>query len=324
MRKVKRNPMKLINSFFELDSIWKKFGISSPDDLRALTKELTLRNEVPESVKKEFETIKDLIIHSYSKYRFLDSACGKALFTFEMALKKRYEEIEGSKCQKGLPKLITWAIKNNLFEEEEHQIRSLKDLRDKSAHPEDWKLLGNLSLCIIIRIKNIINGLYEDSELTRSRKSEYDRINKILKSFNDNGAILDINTQGFIVFLSQLVFYDNIHSPAIYYFLFYPIFDLTISEYKRVDVSPPVIFKTKSYSRKLGEMHFFGFSKDEKIILTLIEKSKDKDRFNKWMKQFKEHKFPIRNEIQYRIAKIKNYLQDKAFKISIVNNEESQ
>lgn len=305
--------MKSTNSFFKLDSIWKKFGISSPDDLRALTKELTLRNEVPESVKKEFETIKDLIIHSYSNYRFLDSAYDKTLFTFEMALKKRYEEIEGSKCQKGLPKLITWAIKGNLFEEEEHQIRSLKDLRDKSAHPEEWKLLGNLSLYMIIRIKNIINGLYEDLELRRIRKLEYNQINKILKSFNDNGAILEINTQVFIVFLSQLVFYDNIHSPAFYYILFYPIFDLTITEDNRVDIPLPFVYRAIRYSRKLKEIKFIGFLKDEMLKLTLIGISQDKDRFSKWMNRFNEHEFPLMSEIQYRIAEIENFLWDKVF-----------
>ncbi len=313
MRKVKRNPMKSNNSFFELDSIWKKFGISSTDDLLALTKKLALRNEVPESVKREFKTIKDLIIHSYSQYDFLDSAQDKALLTFEMALKIRYQEIEQKKCRLKLSKLITWAVKNELFEEEEHQIRSLKNLRDRSAHPEDWTLFGHLSLFVILKITNIINGLYKDTMIRRERKEECSRVNSFLEVYNKNGAILNLNANGLLVFLSQLVFYDNIHSPAIYYFLFYPIFDLTISEYKRVDVSPPVIFKTKSYSRRLGEMHFFGFSKDEKIILTLIEKSKDQDRFNKWMKQFKDHKFPIRNEIQYRIVKIKNYLQNKVF-----------
>jgi len=313
VRKVKRNPMKSTNSFFELDSIWKKFGISSPDDLLALTKKLTLRNEVPESVKREFKTIKDLIIHSYSQYDFLDSAHDKALFTFEMALKKRYQELENKKCRLKFPKLITWAAKNELFEEDEHQIRSLKNLRDRSAHPEDWTLFGHLSLFVILKITNVINGLYENTKLRRERKEEFARLNRIFIEFNKNGVMLEINSKRRVIFLSQLVFYDNIHSPAIYYFLFYPIFDLTISEDKSVYVPPPLIFKTKGYSRKTSQICLFGFLKDEKVILSLIEKFQDKERFNKWIEQFKKHKFPLKNEIQYRISEIKNYLQNKVF-----------
>ena len=306
------------------DPIWKNFGISSPDELRNLANDLTFRKEVPECVRKEFERIRNLIIHSYSQYDFLDSAHDKALFTFEMALKKRYQELENKKCRLKLPKLITWAVKNELFEEDEHQIRSLKNLRDKSAHPEEWTLLGHLSLFAILKIRNIINGLYENTKLRRERKEEFARLNRIFIDFNKNGVMLEINSKRRVIFLSQLVFYDNVHSPAIYYFLFYPIFDLTISEDKSVDVPSPLIFKTKGYSRKTNQICLFGFLKDEKVILSLIEKFQDKERFNKWIEQFKKHKFPLKNEIQYRIVKIKNYLQDKAFKNSIVSSKENQ
>jgi hypothetical protein len=306
---MKQNP-----SQFKSDSIWKAFGISSPEQLSKLTNELRLREEISDSVKKEFDRVKNLIVHSYSQFDFLDTAYTKASFILEMALKKRYEELEKKKCKMGYSRLITWAVKRVLFEEEEKKIRSIKDMRDKLAHPENFLLYGNISLHMIFRIKNIINGLYENTGLRRERKQEQKRVNNYLKDYNKNGAILKLLKKELKIFESQLIFYDNMNTPVSYYFLFYPLFDLEIINGQKVNTPLPLVLKTKGYSRKLNRIHFFGHWENGEARIIPINEAKDQDVFNKWLRQFNEHEFPLKTEIRFRISEVRNFLLDRIFR----------
>ncbi len=86
--------------------------------IKICTPEIWLKPEVPKHIHDSFGIIRKLLDHSYYVYEFYDEAASKALLIFEMALKLRYEEIEGKKWNKwdNLQKLIQYFADGQYFE----------------------------------------------------------------------------------------------------------------------------------------------------------------------------------------------------------------
>lgn len=291
----------------------QKKGFYSYKQLKNFANSIVLREEISKDVKKEFKTIKDLIVCSAKNPNFLGVAYDRCFLIFEMALKKRFEEIEKKKTQQSLLQLITWADKNQFFEEEVDQVRKINKLRRKSAHPEQWNLLGAIPFYGIQFIKNMINGLYEDIKLRKARKLEYERFDKLFKQFNKKGAILEMKDSKLIIFHSQLLGIENRITPSVYNFLFLPIFDLTIRKDKSVNNPRQIIFKIEKYSRKLNKLQFSTSSNYKEVSLSMITNSRDKEKFQNWKKKFTEHEFSLVNLIYYQTTQLKNYIRNEIF-----------
>jgi hypothetical protein len=296
-----------INSLAK-DSRWEGWPESSFENFQTMASVSRFAHQVPETVVKCFEVVRKLILHSYFEYEFLDVAFEKTLFIFELALKIRYEEINGKrptrKCS-NLLELIEWASKKGMFEDDETAIQSIRQLRNVMAHPERNKLFGYLSLDCIQKIVEVINGLYEDVNLRKSRKHEEARIESSLDEYLKKGAELELHNIRLIIFKASLLYYDNKVLPPKCYFLFWPIFDLAPRD-ERVNVCEPIVFSSNYWEFTDDVFRFKSDVDEHEAKLRRIAENENVHKYEKWRKDFEASEFPLRPWINYRIGEIKS------------------
>ena len=285
------------------DDIWNSFHINSIEHFENLISEISFQKNVSDDVVKRFEVVKKLILYSYYEYDFLDVAFERSLSNFELALRKRYFEIEQCDAgKKDLQELINWANSKGLFEDSKDRIDSIRKLRNNIVgHPKVYRLFGTISLNMIFPIVDIINGLYEDVGLRFQRKQESRNIKKQLEIILKNGAIFQQNDKKLIIFYGQLLHFNNIKKPYKYHFLFYPIFDPRERD-NRIDIPKPIIIEAKSYSFQ-NESFIIDCFDNEKIIIDRIQKSENLYRFCKWKEELNASSFPFVTAINIEVSK---------------------
>jgi hypothetical protein len=273
------------------DSRW---GLWNPsvEDFDKIIGEIVFHPKVSEEVIRRFELIKKLICYSYEEYDFLDAAYERAFLTFEMAIAQRYYELVGempkhpNDPEKDMPLalLIKWATENYLFEDDEMVIRSMKDIRNSVAHPKQYALTGFLGIDPIFRIIEIINGLYDNVELRKERRRIEAEINQKLRIFNDLGGILIIDKKRFLIFLAELLLYDNKSLPHKYHLLFYPIFNIEEDENGDIDTGRPIVVSSVNANESLGGMLFDDKNRGQ-VEVTMIADPTDKAKVLEWKKR---------------------------------------
>jgi hypothetical protein len=110
-------------------------------DLHDAVSAFSLSAEVPEDVAQHFETVRNLYLYSWFIYRFQPVAELQSLACLEFALRERLENeiktgiIKGN--PPGLPRLLSYAIKNQL-------IRNEGFARWARANDPEWDLAAKL------------------------------------------------------------------------------------------------------------------------------------------------------------------------------------
>ena len=143
-----------LDYLLEKDRRWDSWNINSIQYFERLASRIKFAPPVSDDITQRFEVVKKLITYSFFVYDFLDVAFERALFTFELALRKRYFEITSRSHQRkklNLAKLIKWGNKQELFEDEEEVIHSLLRIRNETAHPKSYQLWGHLSIGLIFQ-----------------------------------------------------------------------------------------------------------------------------------------------------------------------------
>lgn len=298
----------MCNKKFDIvkDEIWDSFKIDSIDYFKNLAKKVRFLPDVSEDVIKRFDVVKKLLIYSYFEYEFLDVAFERALSSFEVALKKRYFEIEKIEAkEKDLGELINWANSKGLFEDPKNNVDKIRELRNSLiGHPNSYSLFGNISLHIIFPIIDTINGLYENTDLRKLRKKEIRKVNKHLEFIFENGSIINIDNKKLIIFWGQLLYFNNTIQPNKYHFLFYPIFDPS-ETIDGVKIPKPITIEGKSWS-KTEEGFFINTFDGKKIIVHKIKKAQHIEKFNTWNKSYKACKLPLNAAINIEISEIRS------------------
>lgn len=292
---------------FKRHAVWDGMGISSLAPFERIVSRISLKPVIPQDIVKRVEVVKRLILHSYFEYEFLDAALTNTVLTFEMALKIRYREIENRSADKSmdLNKLIKWAADRYLFDDEEQIIQNLREIRNEIAHPDRYSLMGYLSIDMIQRTIDIINGMYEDIELRKSRIRVEKETNSQLKEFTENGAILELKGIRLIVFLGILLWYDNTLKTEKFYFLFWPIFN-PIPKDGKVDESKPIVISCNSWKLEGGFFLFKDSELQNKVRLVPLDKEENVKKFENWKRNFEQSEFPLKQLISFRIAELRN------------------
>lgn len=235
----------------EPSPIWSGYQIKSAEEFeRRLVPNFYWRPEIGSDVRDHFKMVRKLLKHAYYEYEFLDIAFSQALMGFEMALAKRYEEITGTDVKKSrltLAGLLKWGKEQSMFEDNESSMDALRHLRNNMAHPRAKQLFGVTCLRSFPTIHDRINSLYDDPQKRIERKAELSRINNKLITFENNGAILEMDGVRTIVFVSRLILYDNRKYPPFYVFLFWNIFKPEYDSNNSIDEGNPIVIKTDSY-----------------------------------------------------------------------------
>lgn len=292
---------------FKKDSRWDLWGINSIQFFKNISNNLIFKPIISDEIIKRFEVIKKLILYSYFEYEFLDVAFQSALMTFELALKIRFEELvkrKPSKKELHLYNLIKWGASENLFEDDEFIVHSLRKLRNSTVHPRNYQLFGYLVIEVIQGIVDTINGLYENIDLRKARKSEKDRLNELFEKLIKNGAILETNNKRLIIFKAILLYFNNIAQSAIYYFLFWPIFNPEIKD-DNITICDPIIIPCIKWEYQESNI-IFGSSESYNSKLTKIDRIENQTKYNNWKQDFDSSSFPLSYLINIQIGELRS------------------
>ena len=283
--------------------------------IKICTPEIWLKPEVPKHIHDSFGIIRKLLEHSYYVYEFYDEAASKALLIFEMALKLRYEEIEGKKWKKwdNLQKLIQYFADGQYFEADNQDFFDhIRHVRNSHAHPEQFSFGGAIMKQWIDKPMGLINDLYEDRELRRQRYSKREQIVQYFESVLHSGAELIIGDRRYVLAGARLLFIDNKYNPEVYYFGFVPVF--TLEERINGDLDDPLSWypihvialrcKIDSSSNTLALID----QNNQGIIIRPLIDPEGKAQFSKWIEDYL-----VVGEVQVRFNSYMSYDLDPWF-----------
>ena len=172
---------------------------------------IEMNTNIPSSILDRIDIAKKLLLHSYYEYLFLDVAYTYMVATFEKSLRIRYEEITGEKTKRSFQNLTNWFWENGYFESWNKEYVDRHRLTRNHQLHDTQEMIGGLMLVRSVGyILDLINELYEDVELRKSRKKI---IAQLQSFFNElikpNGCIITRNNKIFIIFNNPL--HRNIH-----------------------------------------------------------------------------------------------------------------
>jgi len=241
-------------------------------------------------VKEDIAVIEKLLLHSYFEYEFIDVALTQAVFTFEKALKWKYQEVNNtSSCDLGFEDLINWFASRNYFEVWDNEIiHQLRSIRNDKVHGIRKSLGGTAFLREVYRAIDLINDLQEDVELRMKRKKLMRLLQKQLHEFLEGGGVISWFGKREIVFRADIIFFNNKLDTPVYDLAIWKIFDLK-SRNERGNIVPrsKLIQLTKC---NLSKEIFQGKDKTtgELITISKIQDEQNKEKFDQWHKELYE------------------------------------
>ncbi len=293
--------MSEIMSMLKIDPRWEGFQNDIKQELLSVSQWISFRKEIDKKIVERFRMVKRLIEFSIYEYEFLDVALERCLPIFELALKTRYNEIEEVKIKRknnNLYYYIEWANNNNLFDEDVKKVHTLRKLKNALvSHVNRNSIMGTIQIPTILDIVLLINGLYDNISLRKKRKNIISDINKKLKEFIKNGAIIKINDKRYIIFEGELVVYENRGSNDYYHFYFFPIFKLERGA-QNIHIPKPYILKCSKIT--INKEKIILHCPDREIIITNIKKDINKKKYLESIQSFGNDK--IEKSIQYTSA----------------------
>jgi hypothetical protein len=258
------------------DSRWNIFynDISLEEFTNDKIPKIEFKPEVNPEIVESFKLVRKLLIHSYFEYQFLDLAVTKSLHLFEMAMKLRYSELNGSakwKSNAPLQQLIDWFRTREYFEiEHESFFKQIRFVRNHLTHPERNNLAGTVGLPWLNTVIDLINDLYEDINLRKERKRLEFEFHEQLTSFLKNGAKIKLPDGETYIYSQGSVVVNNKVNPIRITFSLLPVFDVNSSFH----LQPIVINVNESQ---------FNFDSDEIELMDinndLVLIKKDLDEF---------------------------------------------
>lgn len=262
--------------------------------LEIVSERIYLKQEVNEHVRGIFKLVQRLIDLGYYEYEFFDLAALKAVLAFELALKKRWEELKlpGASNSKSLLDLIRWFFDNGYFEiDSDRYLDQIRQIRNNFAHPDFHAFGGPITSWHIEAVAGLINDLYEDVHLRKDRKQETKDLNSFLSTLVNPGALL-VTMKGdqTLVYQFSAGFINNKASAKCYHFIYKPIFE--IPEHYEKGGSVPVFpaFEISCHSIIVQDNQVKGLLKDGTEMFRLSIPTEDKaDKLLAWHHKYKEY-----------------------------------
>jgi hypothetical protein len=225
----------------QMDTYWDAFDVMSYEDFQnKFLHPIYLKDEVHEDVKESFRVIGKLLEFGYFEHRFFDVAYSKAILTLEMAFKQRYKELKGQEWQGDLGPLMSWLTKQGYFDVyNKHFMEGMRIVRNHFAHPTTGGFAGAGQKHLVRYPMDLINGLYENPELTRKRIKTGKIFFKMIEAMGP-GFKIRFDEEYHFAFNIWLSFFDNKSSPHKIHIYIQPVFDIPEPYVKggKFDLSP--------------------------------------------------------------------------------------
>ncbi|PWL31745.1 hypothetical protein [uncultured Roseivirga sp.] len=275
---------------FEKDETWSVFQNtgSFEEFVENVIPKFSLRDEVHEDVKKAFSTIKKLLDHSYYEYQFIDVAVNLALQTFEMALKQRYQELEGKKFKKRLELLIEWFDERNYFEANHPEfLKQIRKVRNIFVHPESHNFGGTVLFHWFYSVTDLINDIYDDPLLRTERFRINKEVNQFIRGLTQQGAIVHLIDKKYILYDAGVLLVNNVTNKFKVFGYYKTIFPLSDERSEEKDRANPVgLFKLESYKIDRENGVFSGGL----FRIESIKKDENQHKYETWISKFRRSK----------------------------------
>jgi hypothetical protein len=202
--------------------------------------------------------------------------------TFEMALKLRYEELMSEKWdpKKSLQQLINWFEKKDYFEVyNEEFLVAIRKIRNHLAHPAAHAFGGGTTKQLIEHTTDLINGLYEDPLL---RKSRMDLTNQFLDKLK-----CTLNNETYFAFHTWPAFINNKASRLEIHFYFNYCFEIPPSKLEKSNwIVPPIMyFKGTEINFNPNSILLKGET-GELLTITEIKDKIEKAGYDDWVNKY--------------------------------------
>ncbi len=194
----------------ERDMRWNEIDFDT--HCQTTVPQIFLKSTIDKNVRDSFRLVIKLLELSYFDYEVYDAGTHRALVTFELALKRRFTELNQEEWPKKKPlvKLIDWFEKAGYFEVYNPlYLDKLREIRNHITHPSFYSFGGPALGHLITGSADLINDLYEDPELRRERMNIVIQVNNHLSSITSNGAILKIDDDDEVLIHSARVGFVN-------------------------------------------------------------------------------------------------------------------
>lgn len=296
--------------FHQPDNRWPVFGC--PDYQTFLDKYLVtgrFHNDVPEDVKKNYETIEHMMAFAWYHYPLYDEALNKLLRTFEMAIKLKCALLsisltkmnkKGVEQKKDLVQLIKEVCVREPGKRQSVFLDHLRTLRNYAMHPDSHSYVGAMLKNKIILTVNILNILFASEEVIVKMDTLLDERNAQLKSlngeafafFNDgvNQLVHTINIDNvfingkakiYLIFLEPVVIYtkeereNNSMPQPITLELKNPLFHANKITGQDADTGSPVVIEVLSNPKYVNDSkvfrdYVFNLTKDTFCIYMMM------------------------------------------------------
>lgn len=292
------NELKTPAAWPKMDETWTVFdGVAEDFDafIKKFVPEIYIRPGVHKDIVENFRLIRKLLEHSYFEYKFYDVGALKSMLTMEMALKIRYEELNGIKWDKRKPlfQLIEWFENRNYFEVyNADYLNSLRIIRNLMAHPYEHSFSGPHSSHLIESVVDLVNGLYEDPVLRKKRMETTLEILEMIKGFNDEIKVYG-QKNTYLSYRAWPGFLNNKEGADLLHFYYKPWYDISDEyfENNQWGVSPTLYFQASYFEIKHDHL-LLRSDEGEELLIGKITDQNELTNFHSWREKYEKFTQP--------------------------------
>jgi hypothetical protein len=279
---------------FKKDEVWDSFlGTETVEQFQKnLLHSFQFKKEVPTKIVKSYEIVEKILLHSYTEYDFLDPALTKALASFEMALKTKYQQVTKRKWGGNLKSICQWFNKRGYFEYDcAALLDAIRNTRNKQSHPQSPFEGGIGVMGVFKHCNSLINDLYEDKEKRKSRRDEERCFREMLEPLRMNGAVASLLGTKQIIYDAGIIFINNKDPHKKYSGFLKKLFEIGEENGVKNLIEPFLFFfEADECVVENNSRLVFHNMKDSFLSIDLKTSLNDAEEFRSWKKRFNERK----------------------------------
>ena len=186
-----------MEAYFKPDKRWVMYGYKSQEEYaEQVVIKGYFHEQVPDDVVQAFRTAEYLMAHAYYHWEMFDEALKKCLLTFEIAIKKRTEQLDlplyekkknGKKRPLTLFPLIEQLCSTSWLSLQKDAFHQIRKIRNLLSHPDRNSFTGpNGTDQYIKHLVNTLNRLFNSKKEQEFYNQQVELFSKKLDSLNEH------------------------------------------------------------------------------------------------------------------------------------------
>lgn len=282
----------------------------SDDRIHRAINAIELNEDVPEDVVQRFDDVKSVLTGARKNKRLVRVAIEYSIASFELSLRifcdrLGFEDPMNREAGQTLWNFIEWLHKQACLpryaaempedlppysragsESDEPGIpefyRSLRNLRNRWLHPFSDSWLGWSTTRLIPKTVELINDFYDDPELRQEERAERRCVSGHCRRLSRDGAALDFSGRRILVHEVNMLHYDKTKDPSVYYFAFWPLFDLDPEIGQELSERKPYLAKCRSWNVEDGSLSISTIQ-GTSIVVDRNLRSDERSKLENWL-----------------------------------------